>query len=296
MNTSAPSRTRIVTTALTMGLCTISCSDSLFDGEEFEIPDMPGRFILPPMAYSVLEGEPDARIEVQISGVVERQVSIEYVTRDDTAIAGVDYTEVSGTLRWEPGEEGAKVITVPILDNDSLEGDEAFAVEIIDVRGAGDDLDPVTVTIVDDESEPPMFHALTREGQLLTVVVGPDGCFAYAVDGAELTFGEPIQELQLIDDRLFAITTASVAHEIDPLKGAEMAPGLGSDDPDSTFEPGQLRAHVFEADGAFWRMDLPADLSPGTWESVELDGPHHAEWGAWNVTYPAESLRSAVAR
>ena len=54
----------------------------------------------------------------------------EYGTQDGTATAGEDYTAQSGTLTFNPGDPLTQTITVPVVDNDTYEGNESFTVAL----------------------------------------------------------------------------------------------------------------------------------------------------------------------
>ena len=82
----------------------------------------------------VSEGE-TAEFTVRLGVASGMVVSVSYRTVDVTADAGFDYTQTSGTLRFEPGDTIRK-IGVPVLTDDRLEGDERFSVELSDVSGA----------------------------------------------------------------------------------------------------------------------------------------------------------------
>ena len=82
----------------------------------------------------VSEGE-TAEFTVRLGAVSGLAVSASYRTMDVTAQAGFDYTQTSGTLRFEPGDT-IRTIGVPVLPDDVLEGDERFSVELSDVSGA----------------------------------------------------------------------------------------------------------------------------------------------------------------
>ena len=56
-------------------------------------------------------------------------VSVHYATADGTATAGSDYSAVSGTLSFAPGQT-AKTIAVPITDDASVEGQEGFFLDL----------------------------------------------------------------------------------------------------------------------------------------------------------------------
>lgn len=64
---------------------------------------------------------------VTLSKVSTRPVAIAYATKDGTATAGSDYTAVSGSLMFQPGQT-SKQINVPIRDTLVGSLDEAFTV------------------------------------------------------------------------------------------------------------------------------------------------------------------------
>jgi hypothetical protein len=72
-----------------------------------------------------------------------------------TATNGADYTGISGTLTFGPNEH-ARTLTLPILDDALIEGDETVRLELHDAGPAGDGhlgtYPRTTVTIADDDS------------------------------------------------------------------------------------------------------------------------------------------------
>jgi hypothetical protein len=60
---------------------------------------------------------------------------VDYATADVTARAGVDYTAVSGTFHFAPGE-GQRTVSIPILNNDAYQGERFFHLDFWD-RTAG---------------------------------------------------------------------------------------------------------------------------------------------------------------
>jgi subtilisin family serine protease len=103
-------------------------------------------------ALSVDESAAAAIVTVARSGGIE-PASIQYATAAVSAAAGADYTDVAGTLSWKAGETGAKTFSVPILDDDTAEGDET--VDLTLSNASGDSLgSPSTATlrILDDDA------------------------------------------------------------------------------------------------------------------------------------------------
>ena len=72
---------------------------------------------------------------VTLNRAAAEQVSVDYATADGTATAGSDYTAVSGTLTFAPGET-AKTVSVAILDDAVDEGKETFKLKLSNPRGA----------------------------------------------------------------------------------------------------------------------------------------------------------------
>ena len=63
-------------------------------------------------------------------------VTVDYSTAAGTATSGDDFTPVSGTVSWGPGESGAKAIAVPIPADAGAEDAETFTVTLANVTGA----------------------------------------------------------------------------------------------------------------------------------------------------------------
>lgn len=83
----------------------------------------------------VREGDGVILVTVERSHGAEGAVSVDYATQDGSAVADEDYTAVSGTLTWEDGQRGARVVEVPILDDDDEEGQETFKVVLSNLTG-----------------------------------------------------------------------------------------------------------------------------------------------------------------
>ena len=117
------------------------------------VPPNPGVIRLETSNYNV--NEKDGTVDVTIlrtqgsNGVV----SIDYDTTDDSAIADEDYTAVSGTLTFADGET-SKTVTIPIQDDDLVEGNEYFSFTIDNLVGDATLFAPQTalINIIDDET------------------------------------------------------------------------------------------------------------------------------------------------
>jgi hypothetical protein len=98
--------------------------------------DQGGVFRLTSATYTV--GEPNGLITITVvrTGGLANNVTVNYSTANDTAMAGQDYTAVSGTLTFAGGQTTAS-FTVPIINDGVNEPDEEFIVILSDATGGG---------------------------------------------------------------------------------------------------------------------------------------------------------------
>ena len=98
------------------------------------------------------EGGQSALVKVIRTGDISGTTSISYASADGTATAGSDYTAVSGTLNFAPGEL-SKIITVPIINDNLFEaGNETFTINL-SAPTAGAFLTGPTTTVTIDDSD-----------------------------------------------------------------------------------------------------------------------------------------------
>lgn len=105
----------------------------------------------------IREGSENGELEVQVS-LTERAgspVTIDYETRDGTAVAGEDYQSKSGSLTIPEGDSRGS-FTIPIIGDEIHEPDETFEVVLSDPSNARlNSSDAVgTVTIENDDTPP----------------------------------------------------------------------------------------------------------------------------------------------
>ncbi len=112
-----------------------------------------GSFSLEQSRYTVAEGSENVEIRIVRNGGSDGAVSLDYLTGNDTAIAGQDYQSRAGTITFQDGET-VKSIFVPIINDTNGEQDEQFSFAIDNLRGEGTLLAPRTalITIDDDDS------------------------------------------------------------------------------------------------------------------------------------------------
>jgi hypothetical protein len=105
-----------------------------------------------------------ASIDITLSEVSGRNVSVDYATADGTATAGSDYDAVSGTLQIPAGQTVGTVL-VAITGDDTTElGGETFDLDISDPTNAVLGSHPTVVTIVDNDPIPPGSAIFTIAG------------------------------------------------------------------------------------------------------------------------------------
>ncbi|MCB0163799.1 MAG: right-handed parallel beta-helix repeat-containing protein [Anaerolineae bacterium] len=103
--------------------------------------------------FSVDENAGPATIVVTLSTASELSATVVYSTSDGTASSASDYTMVTGTLIFNPGEIST-TFTIPITDDALYEDDETVLLSLSSpvnaVMGSGS----ATLTIIDDELPP----------------------------------------------------------------------------------------------------------------------------------------------
>lgn len=101
----------------------------------YNLPSV-GEIAFTEATYRASENAGTATITVTRSGGVGG-ASVNYSTADETAKAGEDYEETSGTLVWGLGENGDKTFAVPILEDETDETTETLRLSLSGVEGAG---------------------------------------------------------------------------------------------------------------------------------------------------------------
>jgi hypothetical protein len=113
-------------------------------------------------------GTSELRFRVSLFPVAGELVTVNFATRDGTAVAPDDYQPVAGRLLFEPGESEATVV-VPVKADALSEGDETMQLFLTDAVNAELEDDNAEATIVDDDVDP------TLSIDDLTVPEGDDG-------------------------------------------------------------------------------------------------------------------------
>ncbi|MCL5097165.1 MAG: hypothetical protein M1608_06505 [Candidatus Omnitrophica bacterium] len=111
-----------------------------------------GNLVLGSSQFQVNENGTNAIITVLRKNGTTGLVKVDYVTTDGTAVSGLDYTGVSGTLAFAQGEI-SKTFYVPILDDNLIESNETFNVRLLNPQDGATLGQPraATVTIIDND-------------------------------------------------------------------------------------------------------------------------------------------------
>ena len=106
----------------------------------------------PGLSIRHASGSEGDRIEftVTLSPAQDERVTVDYATSDRSATAGADYTAVSGTLAFEPGQT-RKTVPVESVEDTLPEGGETFAVTLTAAQNARIKGNRAFGTILDDD-------------------------------------------------------------------------------------------------------------------------------------------------
>ena len=131
---------------------------------------------------TVPEGDPNPNGEldrvaftVNLSSPVDFDVAVNYTTKADTAIEGVDFVGSSGTVYIPAGQTSATIF-VPIISNDNAEPDRSFEVILFDSLNASIDDDEGIGTIIDDDA--PCDFSLGAAGANLSATASNGNIFS----------------------------------------------------------------------------------------------------------------------
>ena len=111
-----------------------------------------------------------ATFEVRLLSRADHDVIVRYRTEDGSARDQLDYIGKAGTLVFEPGET-SKLVTVRLVGDDVVEGDETLQLRLFDPENSFIKTDLAAATIYDDDNpnqvveEPPRPETPIPEGQ-----------------------------------------------------------------------------------------------------------------------------------
>ena len=105
--------------------------------------------------YTVNESAGQATITVARSGGSAGMASVDYATSNGSASQGIDYTTTSGTLMFASAEI-SKTFTIPLLDDNALEGNETVTLTLGNVKGGATfaAMSSAVLTILENDQAP----------------------------------------------------------------------------------------------------------------------------------------------
>ena len=125
-------------------------ADSIATGTILDANDLPRASVAD---TDVFEDQGPAEFTVTLSHPSTSPITIAYNTLAGTATAGDDFTASSGTVAFSANII-EQTFTVPVLDDSTSEGDEAFSVQLRNPSGANILDSTATATILDDDGLP----------------------------------------------------------------------------------------------------------------------------------------------
>ena len=129
--------------------------------------------------YVANEDSHAAEITVIRSTPLDQSLSVEYSTRDLTAISGKDYLAQTDTLTFAPGQLAAS-ITVPLIDTFAVEGPRMVRLELRETGGMAPSTPISTAVLAITDDERPVtvdlgFRPDLGTGGVRAIAVQPDG-------------------------------------------------------------------------------------------------------------------------
>lgn len=116
----------------------------------------PGIVSMTATSFDGSEDDKKAEIILRRSGGSDGAVSAT-VTASAGSAGTSDYTGTSFTASWAAGQSGTQTISIPIVDDNNVEGSETFTVRITSASGGAtiSSADDATVTILDNDDPDP---------------------------------------------------------------------------------------------------------------------------------------------
>ena len=107
-------------------------------------------------SYAVIEAASSVTVQVMRAGDINKEVSVTYTTVDGSAVATgeqPDYEATAGTLTFAAGQTTCN-ITIKIFDDDEIEPDEEFSIELGEIASGDASIGSIKstrVTVINDD-------------------------------------------------------------------------------------------------------------------------------------------------
>jgi uncharacterized delta-60 repeat protein len=169
-----------------------------------------------------------ALVRVGRSGGSKGAASVLFKSDDGTATSGVDYTPVTTVVRFEDGEQGARLITIPLIDNDTADGERTASLSLTQPMGCAALGPQSTATLVihddDTRSTTPVFHI----GGTLTGLAGSGLVLRDVLSGSSVTpsgDGEFVFPATLLDGSSYDVRVQTEPNN--PAQNCTVSSGTG---------------------------------------------------------------------
>src|SRR5271155_176664 len=91
-----------------------------------------------PAHHSVTQGAQSVTLTVRRSGAATAAISVDYATHGGSALPGIDYTAVNGTLHWAENDSTPQTIVVLLATAAPYAGNKTFQVAMSKPSAAAD--------------------------------------------------------------------------------------------------------------------------------------------------------------
>lgn len=189
------------------------------------------------------------KVVAQRIGDASGALTLDIATSDVTASAGADYAVSGSTVSWADGDSADKTITIEVVNDLVIEGDEMFGVTLRDASGASLGTG-ITLMIQDDDRVGEMI-GLTSNQRLVSFDRDSATILRHAVTPSGLASGEAILgvDIRPRDGKLYALTDRGGVYVIDPATGvASVRNSLAADPGDASAPFTQLSGGTFGLD------------------------------------------------
>ncbi|MCC5807824.1 MAG: immunoglobulin domain-containing protein [Opitutales bacterium] len=126
---------------------------------------------------TAFENEGTLKVEVVRYGDTSGAASVRVTSVDGSATSPDNFVAVDEIVTWEPGDAAPKVVTITLVNDDLVNGDRSFTLELSEATNLTAIATPFTITLRDDDSLP----QITSQPQDVDVPPGFAASFTVAI-------------------------------------------------------------------------------------------------------------------
>jgi Domain of unknown function (DUF4394)/Calx-beta domain len=182
-------------------------------------------------SFNAAENAGTVTLTVTRTGGNVGTVMVNVATRNGTASAGSDYLATVGTLIFAPADT-SKQVTIPLLDDNLVEGLENFSVVLSTPTGGAQlgTQSTATVNLFDDETPGVTLLGLTSANELVTFDSNTPGTFSSTTAVTGLQAGESLLGIDFrpANGLLYGVGSTGRLYTINPATGAATQVGPGT--------------------------------------------------------------------